>query len=136
MAVPQQPPDPIRDRAAQLGMSLAELARRIDITEATIQAVRENNPDRGHQPTTIAKIEQALRWAPGSILSVRMGGHPVELSSTGSQTTQDASHSTTTWGEPMNLAPLTIEELLALRDRVNADIAQELKRRTDGDQAP
>ncbi|MFJ8760794.1 helix-turn-helix domain-containing protein [Streptomyces cyaneofuscatus] len=60
-------------RRLQLGMAWKELATSAGISYETLRAVRKGQTGA---PLTVRKIEQALRWAQGSITEVVQGGRP------------------------------------------------------------
>ncbi|MFJ9979646.1 helix-turn-helix domain-containing protein [Streptomyces cyaneofuscatus] len=63
-------------RRLQLGMAWKELATSAGISYETLRAVRKGQTGA---PLTLRKIEQALRWAQGSITQVERGGEPTPL---------------------------------------------------------
>jgi transcriptional regulator with XRE-family HTH domain len=67
-------------RRLQLGMAWKEVAKAAGISYETLRAVRKG--ETSGAPLTLRKLEQALRWAQGSITAVEQGGKP-ELASEG-----------------------------------------------------
>lgn len=65
--------DWIVERAAELGISLDELAQRAGIVRQTLYQIRDGR--RGH-PRTMRNIEAQLRWAPGSLDDIDAGREP------------------------------------------------------------
>lgn len=70
--------DAVTRRRKALGLSQQELADRADRSRSTIQKV-ERADARGMAHKTLANIESALLWAPGSLESVLHGGAPTLL---------------------------------------------------------
>ncbi|MEU5284170.1 helix-turn-helix transcriptional regulator [Streptomyces sp. NPDC020755] len=61
-------------RRLQLGMAWKEVAAAAGISYETLRAVRQG--ETSGAPLTLRKLEQALRWAQGSINRVKRGGKP------------------------------------------------------------
>lgn len=61
-------------RRLQLGLAWKEVAKSAGISYETLRAVRKGETTAA--PLTLRKIEQALRWAQGSISQVEQGGKP------------------------------------------------------------
>ncbi|MFD9952434.1 helix-turn-helix domain-containing protein [[Kitasatospora] papulosa] len=61
-------------RRLELGMAWKEVARSAGISYETLRAVRKG--ETSGAPLTLRKLEQALRWAQGSITRVERGGSP------------------------------------------------------------
>lgn len=62
-------------RRLQLGMAWKEVATAAGISYETLRAVRKG--ETSGAPLTLRKLEQALRWAQGSINRVERGGKPI-----------------------------------------------------------
>lgn len=64
-------------RRAELGLSRAAAAKLAGVDPKTLQSLEQDT--RWPHDTNRAKIERALRWAPGSLDAIRDGGEPTEL---------------------------------------------------------
>lgn len=64
-------------RRAELGLSRAAAAKLAGVDPKTLQSLEQDT--RWPHDTNRAKIERALRWAPGSLDAIRAGGEPTEL---------------------------------------------------------
>ncbi|GAA2070986.1 helix-turn-helix domain-containing protein [Williamsia deligens] len=62
-------------RRRALGLDVAELARTAGVDAKTIRSMEGG--DRWPRDSTVAKIERALGWEPGSVEAVANGGEPV-----------------------------------------------------------
>lgn len=65
----------IRARREELGLTQPELASAAGISVSTVQ-ILESGRTRARIPTTMASIEEALQWTPGSAADVLGGGRP------------------------------------------------------------
>ncbi|MFI9492845.1 MULTISPECIES: helix-turn-helix domain-containing protein [Streptomyces] len=65
-------------RRLQLGLAWKEVAASAGISYETLRAVRKG--ESAAAPLTARKIEQALRWAQGSLARVEQGKAPVPAS--------------------------------------------------------
>jgi DNA-binding XRE family transcriptional regulator len=68
----------VQQTRARYGMSQADLAERVGVSLRTINNV-ENGRLQGMRPGTRHKLEEALRWAAGSVHDVLAGGEPTPL---------------------------------------------------------
>ena len=64
----------------ELGMTQVALAEAAGVSESTIQNL-ESGKDRKRFPTSLPKVERALKWASGSGEAVLLGGDPTPLAS-------------------------------------------------------
>ncbi|MFJ2399783.1 helix-turn-helix transcriptional regulator [Streptomyces xanthochromogenes] len=62
----------------ELGMTQVDLAQAAGVSEGTIQNL-ESGKDRPRFPTSLPRVERALKWAPGSGDAVFSGGDPIPL---------------------------------------------------------
>lgn len=68
--------DWVVERAAELGLSLDEVAERAGIVRQTLYQIRDGR--NGH-PRTMRNIEAQLQWAPGSFAAIDEGREPTEV---------------------------------------------------------
>lgn len=73
-------------RRLELRMKWTQVADRADLSGAGLSAIRRG--DRSPSPLTRARIEHALRWAPGSVEAILAGGDPIDASADGPATSQ------------------------------------------------
>lgn len=66
----------IEGRAAELGLTFVQLAERAGISDVLLRNLRKG---RGNlpRPVNIRRLENALGWAPGSLVAVLEGSDPV-----------------------------------------------------------
>lgn len=67
----------IRERRLALGMTQQQLADAAGVTRSTIKNLEGARQPTKRPPSSIAAVEQALGWAPGSVRTVLDGGAPV-----------------------------------------------------------
>lgn len=67
----------ITKRATELGISQAEVGRRAELSDSKVRDFTKARQS-DYRPATITKMERALRWAPGSIKAIGLGGVPME----------------------------------------------------------
>ncbi|MEU8334726.1 helix-turn-helix domain-containing protein [Micromonospora tulbaghiae] len=65
-------------RREQLGVTRRQLAIHAGISPHTLNVIEAGTPTN-HRPEKTAKLEQGLRWLPGSIGAVLGGGQPTEM---------------------------------------------------------
>src|SRR5579875_3026864 len=67
----------VANRRAELGKDRAELARIAEVDNKTLASLESGQ--RWPRDRSRARIEQALRWRPGSIAALLAGGEPTPM---------------------------------------------------------
>jgi transcriptional regulator with XRE-family HTH domain len=68
----------ISARMADLVIDQAELARRADVSDATVRALMRARPRGEPRPNNLRKVSAALGWTPDSIDRILAGDDPVD----------------------------------------------------------
>lgn len=110
-------------RRLQLGLAWKDLARSAGISYETLRAVRKGETTGA--PLTLRKIEQALRWAQGSIGRVEQGEKPIPASEDEATAVRAPEPA-----DPRAAAVMTILE--GLPPRVQREVLARLNELTDG----
>lgn len=66
----------VADRVRRGYRSLAEFAKATGLSTSTVDSIEHARKDR-YDPATLAAVENALGWAPGSVERVRKGLGPI-----------------------------------------------------------
>ncbi|GAA1065302.1 helix-turn-helix transcriptional regulator [Streptomyces asiaticus] len=105
--------DAVRAARTALGMTQVELADAAGVAEATVQNL-EGGKDRNRLPTSLPRVERALRWGPGSGAAILNGGEPASLPPTlDTETGAAESAPAAAEGAPPGGLPLRIVQELA-----------------------
>lgn len=103
----------IRERRQVLGMTQQQLADAVGVDRSTIKNLEGARTPTKRLPSSIAVVEQALGWAPGSARIVLDGGEPIAAA-------RQPEHSQTP--EPLSGLPASVLDELANGDVYATDI--------------